>query len=283
MSNEAKSVRRAFRQRLVVPLSLVSLIIVGGCDDEPSEDAVYTVAAVFIDLTEIEERGGETRLKDSAYLKALADLVISRSEEGDTQDGGEISFFTLSNESISTGSFRQEIGLGNANQNPMIRTSDVERFRDSTVAGASEFIEEIIAKAMESNFGESEYQRSHILRPICRYLRGEANKKYENVPQANQDLIEHKLVIFSDMLENSPVYSFFSSPTINRGEATQAFLDECVGITAPPRAEYRILQQPLGRTDPVLDERRNNAETEWRVFFEQIGLDENQDLGAPQG
>ena len=271
--------RRVFPQRLIALLSFVSLIVLGGCE-EPAE---YTVTAVFIDLTEIEEREGETRLHDSVHLEALADLVIRGSGEGNTLDGGEISFFTLSNESISTDSFRREIGLGSTNQNRMIRRSEIEDFRESTVAGASEFVQEIIAKAMESNSGESEYQRSHILRPICRYLRGEADKKYENVPQENQDLIKHKLVIFSDMLENSPVYSFFSSPTINRGEATQAFLDECVGTTAPRRAEYRIIQQPLGRTDPDLDELRNKAETEWRVFFEQIGLDENQDLGVPQG
>lgn len=282
MDEWAQSVRPIFRRRLVTLLSCVSIIFFGGCHffEGTSEEAVYTVVGVFIDLTEIEERGGETRLKDTAYLEALVDLVISRSEEAGTQDGGEISFFTLSNESISTDSFRQEIGLGYANQNRMIRGSDLENFRESTVVRAVEFVEEIVATAMESNSGGSEYQQSHILRPICRYLRGESNRERENVPPANA--IEHKLVIFSDMLENSPVYSFFSPPG-NSGGAKQAFLDECEGLTAALNgAEYRIIQQPLGRTDAGLDELRNLAEREWQSFFEQIGLEENVTLGNPQ-
>ena len=49
---------------VLVLLSLAPLISLGGCSGKPPDDAVYTRVAVFVDLTEIEERGGSTRLED---------------------------------------------------------------------------------------------------------------------------------------------------------------------------------------------------------------------------
>ena len=118
---------------VLVLLSLAPLISLGGCSDKPPDDAVYTRVAVFVDLTEIEERGGSTRLEDPGVLETLPDVVLGTSEE-DSFDGGSISFYRLSDESLLRLSFSENIDLGTANQNPVIRSEARRTFRDSTLA-----------------------------------------------------------------------------------------------------------------------------------------------------
>ena len=261
---------------VLVLLSLAPLISLGGCSDKPPDDAVYTRVAVFVDLTEIEERGGSTRLEDPGVLETLPDVVLGTSEE-DSFDGGSISFYRLSDESLLRLSFSENIDLGTANQNPVIRSEARRTFRDSTLTIARKFVQEIVenATASQSNATLNDYQQSHIVRPICAYLRT-GNTAPVGVPPENE--VKQKLVIFSDMLEHSPVYSFFGS-SITQGEAAQAFLDECGGIVEPLQMEYQILQHPLGRGDNAfLTNLQFQAEREWRSFFEQIGLEENTAL-----
>jgi hypothetical protein len=259
---------------MLVLLSLAPLISLGGCSNEPPPDAVYTQVAVFVDLTEIEEREGSTSLEDPGVLETLLNLVLGSSDF----DGGSISFYRLSDESLLRLSFSENISLGTTNDNPTLRSQALNNFRVSTLANAEEFVRVIVgqATASQSNASLNDYQQSHILRPICEYL-GRGDTAQSDPPGFE---VKQYLVIFSDMLENSNVYSFFQS-SIAQGEAAEAFLDECGGIGAPLQMEYQILQQPLGRGNDFLEELQFQADREWKSFFDQIGLEENTALVQP--
>jgi len=254
---------------LLTAFLLVGSITTSGCDTPPP---IYSQVAVFIDLTEVEERES-TQLEDDALIERIFDLLANTDNEEDRNNGGYISFYTLSDESLLRLRFGEELEVGSRNENQLNRMDAVRRFRDSTRAQAQGFVQEILEKAGPDSatpFIEG-YQQSHIVRPICEYLRTVNSGMNLDSPGPKY------LIIFSDLLENSPVYSFFGASG-SQGNALEALTDECSGVQGPVGIEYQVLQQELGIGNSGLSNLQFEASRIWRALFDELGLRENPAL-----
>jgi len=244
----------------------VGIIFVLACPGGPPKDAEYSQVAVFVDLTEIQERGGITQLQDSALLENIFNLVASAGES--RFNGGSLSFYTISDESIIRLRVSETLELGPRAENEKIRERDLRSFHQSIRARTEKLVEQMVDEAGQTTteFIQN-YQQSHIARPICDYLRTAS----QSIPGPNY------LIIFSDLLENSSVYSFFGS----HGDPLDALAGACSGVQGPLEIEYQVLQQELGPGAADLSSLQFEALQIWRMLFGELGLTENTGIISP--
>ena len=245
-------------------LLMVGSISVAACGELEVEN---NRVAVFVDLTEVEQHGGTTQLQDSVYIKDILDLLVNTEDDSKRLNGAEISFYTMGDESILRRRYRNSLPIGNKNANLLNRRDELIAFRNTVRVQAEALVEEIINEWVSTTPDILGYGQSHIVRPICEYLRTATSGTPADVFASDY------LIIFSDLLENSEVYTFYGPEP--EEDALGALSGACSAVQVTHEIEYQVLQQPL---PPGATEVQFRALQIWTKLFEQLGLTENTNL-----
>ena len=136
------------------------------------------------------------------------------------------------------------------------------------------FLEDEVDAAHEE---ASRYTQSFIVQPLCQYL-----ATVDAAPKTNH---RRRLVVFSDLLEHSPIFSFYSGThTSNylrshREDVAHRFMEECGFIQTPVSVKYRIVRHPLPKdASPDISIWQYEAQQIWNLFFQKLGLHEDSTL-----
>jgi hypothetical protein len=245
-------------------LLMVGSISVAACGNPEVEN---NRVAVFVDLTEVEQHGGTTQLEDSVYIEDILDLIVNIEDDSKSLNGAEISFYTMGDESILRRRYRNSLPIGKKGINRLNRRDELIAFRNTVRVRAAALVEEIVNEWVSTTPDIDGYGQSHIVRPICEYLRTATSGTTADVVASNY------LIIFSDLLENSEVYKYYSSEP--EEDALEALSGACSAVQVTHKIEYQVLQQPLpsGATEVQF-----RALQTWTKLFEQLGLTENPNL-----
>ena len=211
-----------------------------GCDQSPPR---HFLVDVFIDMTEIEELGG-----DASHLEESLDQIIGYvTGEDHRLDYGTVTLFPIYDFASSTPTIAS-IGPGSRNDNRLNRLDEISKFRSEVETGIQELLSRFAD--FETSSG-STYLESYILEPVCRRLR--------HVADPNTDW---HVIIFSDMLEKSTLFSFYDESRTD-GEMLEVLEGHCLPDKLLPRVCLQIVYQPLKANDrKVLRARRI-----WGEFF----------------
>ncbi len=222
---------------LVVGLWSLSAV---GCDQPPPRQSVVDV---FIDMTEIEELGG-----DASHLQENLDEIIGMvTGEDHRLDYGTITIFPIYDFASSTPKIAA-ISRGSRNDNRLNRLGEIAAFRSEVESG----IHDLLSKFADfkTSVG-STYLESYIVEPVCRRL--------EHVGDPGADW---HVIIFSDMLEKSTILSFYDENQTDE-EVLEALERNCLPDRPLPRVCLQVVYQPLKANDRrVLRARRI-----WQEFF----------------
>ncbi len=233
MSRAVRTVGRT----LAVVLGTLSAV---GCDSTPARQSLIDV---FIDMTEIEELGG-----DASHLQASLDEIIGMVTGDDHRlDYGTITLFPIYDFASSTPKIAS-IERGSRNDNRLNRMAEIEEFRaevETSIAGLlSQFAD------FPTSVG-STYHESYIVEPVCTRL--------EHVENSDADW---HVIIFSDMLEKSTIFSFYDEGQTDE-DVLEALERNCLPDRPLPRVCLQVVYQPLKANDRrVLRARRI-----WQEFF----------------
>lgn len=271
----------------------------------PPLDAQYVDVAVFVDFTEINDAGGSLLAdadKDSgARITRLLDLITTVERR---YNGGSITFYPIGDQSLlGIDGPTKQIELGSRDENRLDREDTIRKMREDLEADLRSFLkrnDEFTDPEFEPGEGPDIYQQSMIVRPLCEYFRKFGVDTKSDPPGRP---VMHKLIIFSDLLENSPLYSFYPLNRVitNNGEVARKFLDQCleqgvetlintdfVGMDEwarnhpdeelPTPVEYQMIPYPLPPGMVGLGERQFEASEIFRDFFQRLGLRENTNL-----
>jgi hypothetical protein len=199
-------------------------------------------------------------------------------------DGGSITFHPIGDQSLLRKVPPLQIPLGTSGENRFKRKKDVEDVRIDMSDDLRKFlINPSYLGAAASSGDVYRYQDSYIVRPLCQYLQKiEVNR--ESDPPGHD--VTHKLIIFSDLLEHSSIYSFYASNRETDPDAVASkFAQECseakIRLSEGSETlliEYQLLTYPLEAGNPADDALRYEALGTWRLFFQELGLRENANL-----
>ena len=93
------------------------------------------------------------------------------------------------------------------------------------------------------------------------------------------------VVFYSDLLEHSSVFSFYTVPPSviaqHRDEAVQRFLDVCHDVDLTVPVSFALVQQPLDIGDS--DQKHFEARRIWQLFLNELGLVEMRGGTEPVG
>ena len=215
-----------------------------GCDRAPPRHALVDV---FIDMTEIEELGG-----DASHLRANLDEIIGMvAGEDHPLDYGTITLFPIYDFASSTPKIAN-IAAGSRNDNRLNRLDEIARFRSEVETG----IDDLLAQFEVSRAAvKSTYRESYIVEPVCSRL----EHVLEHVGDSDAD---RHVIIFSDMLENSTILSFY-----DEGQSDEHVLEvlekNCLPDRALPRVCLQVVYQPRKANDRLV----LRARRIWQEFF----------------
>lgn len=237
--------------RIKTILSAFALVlIILSCKEEKPQ---LTAISVLIDVT-------DERFKDEQFIadnlpKFLSLMKLDKNTGGFS--GGQIKI-SLINEVSDSKSETIKIATGKTGmmgENPLNRKDEVNRFFTE--------LEESVAKVLEvANWGTDAskiYQK--VTRECIKLNKIEADRKY--------------LLIYSDMLENSNLFSFYGKNWKNQiGQlmtTPEATLDKLSkkGPTLPDLSEFEIYI--IATRTPGNDDKINLSEQFWTTMFEYQG------------
>lgn len=236
--------------RRVAILILLLAFLLTSCKNEV---VTTTQICVLMDVTD-ESFQDETFVADNLpkYLKLMK---LDKSIGGFS--GGEIKF-SLINEVSDSKSKTVKIASGKTGmmgENPLTRKDEVDKFYAELETSFSELLNSV-------NWGTDAskiYQK--VTREIIKMKKLEADKKY--------------LIIYSDMLENSKLFSFYGTKwksniekMIESPELTLENLSK-TGPTLPDLSEFEIYI--ISTRTSENDEKINLSEQFWTVLFEYQG------------
>ena len=234
-------------------LSALGTLSALGCDQPPPRQSQVDV---FIDMTEIEELGG-----DASHLQENLDAIIGMVSGEDHQlDYGTITLFPIYDFASSTPKIAA-ISRGSRNDNRLNRLDEIAAFRSEVETGIQDLLSQF-ADFKTSGVG-STYLESYIVEPVCRRLQHVEN------PDADWHVI-----IFSDMLEKSTILSFYDESKTDE-EVLEVLEGHCLPDEPLPRVCLQVVYQPLKANDRrVLRARRI-----WEEFFRgQVRSDDGRCL-----
>ncbi|HKI88283.1 MAG TPA: hypothetical protein VKA38_04590 [Draconibacterium sp.] len=231
-------------------ISMVALLLFAGCK---KEKATTTNICVLVDVTDVKFQD-ETVVSET--LPKLLKLMNLDKESGGFS-GGEIKF-SLINE-VSDSKSKQvklktaESGL--LGENPLIRKDEVTAFFTETENAFST----VISSADWGTEASKIYQK--VARELIKMKNSQADKKY--------------MVIYSDMLENSNLFTFYGSSwkaqiekMIDNPEETLTQLAK-KGPALPDLSEFEIYV--ITHRTPENDEKINSSERFWTTLMEYQG------------
>lgn len=228
----------------------VLFLIISSCEEQ---EVQHTQICVLIDVT-------DEKFKESSFVEAdLQKLLklMKLDDESDGYSGGEIKL-SLINEVSDSKSKSISISAaetGMLGENPLNRRDEVERFRLELENSFSNLIENADWGTNASKI----YQK--VTRELLKMKRKTADRNY--------------LVIYSDMLENSELFSFYGTnwqTTIKELTANpEKTLDQLAktGPAMPDLSEFEIFLIASRNADN--DEKINLSEQLWTALFEFKG------------
>lgn len=234
----------------IILSALLLLALFNSCKTESPQN---TVISVLIDVTD--ERFQDDNFVAENLPKFLTLMKLDKETGGFS--GGEIKL-SLINEVSDSKSKTVKIDVGETGmmgENPLNRKDEVERFYKELEQSFTSILENADWGTNASKI----YQK--VTRECIKMNRIEADRKY--------------LIIYSDMLENSPQFSFYGSNWKTQIEKMTAEPDKTLenlsqkGPTLPDLSAfeiYIIATRTLGN-----DEKINLSEQFWTTIFEYQG------------
>jgi hypothetical protein len=235
----------------VTIIVLFFLIILFSCSKEKEK---YTDVYVFIDVTD------STSLQTDNYQSSIPEILkaIGIDTISGGYSGGEVKFFLIDDISNSK-SEKIVIKRGNPGvlgQNPFDRMDEINNFKN----GLKNQLDKILRNA------EWDRNQSKIYQNICRELSSlhsaEGEKKI--------------IIIFSDMLENSSIFSFYGS----RMDKIKSYINNIEGVYDKILSKDCAIQDLSGIEIYMIaqrtvenDEKVNLAEKFWTALFEYKNAD----------
>jgi len=236
-------------QSLIISLCAL-LVFLSSCKEEiPPSTGIY----ILIDVSEEKFKNPEFVSGNTSSILKLMNL----DKEADGFAGGEVRF-SLINDISDSKSARVAINParpGILGENPLVRKDEVERFRTS--------LESVFEKTVnQAEWGTGE---SKIYRKVARELN-----------QLRQATFDRKImIIYSDMLENSRLFSFYKGGWKDRikgiisspANAIQEFSE--AGAAMPDLSGMEIKMITLRTVEN--DEMVNLSERLWSAIFSESG------------
>jgi len=233
---------------LTVVAGLLFLCFLQGCGE--SEPALTTEVYVFIDVTDSIHLGNKAQ-----YHKSLDEILDKMGVDTASAQpaGGEVKFFLLDDvsNSISKKAYLSTASSGLLGENPFDRMDEIKQFRKELKTGINELIGQVNWKTKESK----------IYQNVCRELKHLATKK------ADQKVV----IIFSDMRENSSLFSFYGHKGARIEQMTKNIEETHDNLLAKdcelPNLEGIDIYIVSPRNQEI-DEQINKAERFWTKLFE---------------
>ncbi len=230
--------------------AFLTCIMILGCE---KEKVTNTNICVLIDVTDTRFQN-ETMVAET--LPKLLKMMHLNKEEGGFS-GGEIKFSLINEVSDSKS---QKVKLKTAEpgllgENPLIRKDEVSAFLTQTEKAFSA----VITSANWGTDASKIYQK--VTRELIKMKSNTADKKY--------------LIIYSDMLENSNLFSFYGNnwkPAIEKMiETPEEALSQLAkkGPALPDLSEFEIFI--ITHRTPENDEKINLSERFWATLLEYQG------------
>lgn len=228
------------------PLVLLCALCLLGCTQEKPK---FTTVYVFIDVTDSLFRPASRYLPDIPLI--LREMNVDTVKGG--YDGAELRLFLINDlsESKSTARRLEEGTPGMLGQNPLDRLDEIKKF-------ARGIREDFVSLLREAQWQKNQ---SKIYQNLCRELNNLAGVKSDR----------KVAVIYSDMLENSNLFSFYGSGV----EKVRRYLEdmdqarrELSADCAMPNLSGVELSMVTFRTKGN-DEKVNLASQFWTRFFQQ--------------
>lgn len=231
-------------------LFIIVLFLLGSCNEEKVET---TQTCVLIDVTD--ERFKEENFVSENIPKYLQLMGLTKETGG--YSGGEIKLSLINEVSDSKSkTIKIEAGeTGLLGENPLNRKDEVERF----YSDLENSFTQLLGTANWGTDASKIYQK--VTRELIKMKKTEADNKY--------------MIIYSDMLENSKLFTFYGAnwksnieKMIAAPEATLAELSEN-GPALPDLSEFEI--QIITTRTSANDEKINLSEQLWITLFEYQG------------
>ena len=231
------------RKALII---LTILSTLQGCKNELSETE-FTNIYILIDVTE--SKLVEGSLLQSSISEILQTIDVSTSHGGVA--GCEIKIFTINDLSNSKSiTVKLQPGMsGLLGQNPLDRIDEIKTFEEEL---SSAFM------SIHNKVSEDKNQ-SKIYQNICREINHLISKEYSN---------NKIFIIFSDMLENSDLFSFYNMDELQRIKynipefINNTLEKDCTLPDLSPLEIYIVNNRTLENDDQI-----NIAESFWKEIF----------------
>jgi hypothetical protein len=239
----------ASRHRLGFAAVLACLSVLAACVAPADEDKLVYV---FIDLTEIEENEGDYGYLDESIEPLMA--LVGQGPRGESRAGASVHIYPIYDFSLNKPAIAQ-LERGGRNQNALDRRDAVSRFEEQLRAGIRSVVEDNLKQRPASET----YRQSHIFGPMCEGLKG---IQRQGLPENDR-----RVVVFSDMLENSPVGSFYQGQF--NATTMAGALDTRCELPDLSKTCVNIVFQPVKRKSALVLE----AKSFWTAFLEGKGLE----------
>ena len=237
---------------------MAAAVALTACNYTPVETSV----AVFVDRTEIEERGRQL-LTDPEEVKRIIALVTDREDPQGRLDGGDVTFYAVDDHRLLGRGRTVTLETASWVDNEHIRQADIDSFADAIHDTYAALF--LTAQAQGQPEAQT-YTQTFLVDPVCQYLR----QLGEEGPSARRRVV----LFYSDLLEHSSVFSFYTVPpsviTQHRDEAVQRFLDVCHDVDLTVPVSFALVQQPLDIGDS--DQKHFEARRIWQLFLNELGL-----------
>ncbi|WP_167605195.1 hypothetical protein [Maribellus sediminis] len=240
-----------------IKYSIIALLLVLIFSSCKKQEVQYTQVCVLIDVTDEKFRDDNFVTENLPKFLKLMKL----DQESDGFSGGEIKL-SLINEVSDSKSKTIKIATaetGMLGENPLNRRDEVQRFSTEL----KESFTTILENADWGTDASKIYQK--VSRELLKMKRNEADRKY--------------LIIYSDMLENSKLFSFYGlnwKQQIEKlAEDPELTLDQLAknGPALPDLSEFEIFV--VVTRNPENDEKINLSEQLWTSILEQQGATVN--------
>lgn len=248
-----KKILKHFKMNIKKYISgLFILWLLVSCQQEKVQN---TRVCVLIDVTD--EKFRDDKFISENLPKFLTLMKLDKESGGFS--GGAIKL-SLINEVSDSKSKTVKIDVGETGllgENPLTRKDEVERF----YSGLEQSFSALLDEADWGTDASKIYQK--VTRELIKMKKGEADRKY--------------LIVYSDMLENSDLFSFYGPGWKNRigkmMEDPGKTLEELAktGPALPDLSEFEILV--IVSRNPANDEQINISEQFWTTLFEYRGAE----------
>lgn len=221
------------------------MLLLLGCSDEEAK-IKFTNVFILVDVTDQVFRDQNVVVENVPRLLKM--MNIDTMTAG--MSGGEVKLFTI-NDLSETKSSTVKLAQGVAGllgQNPLDRQDEIKKFRRELLS------------SIESTLKGVEWQKdkSKIYQNICRELNSLAriDDKHKKV-----------MIVFSDMLENSELLSFYKTDTDALISQIDEFEKNTLSIDCSLPSLDKVEFYIVSNRNKGNDEKINKAERFWKALF----------------